>query len=497
MPMLKIPGRTDVRRTFLLVLIIASAVAGWAQPTDPFSPENPVVMGRGGSFTAKATGYNSFFANPAGFAGDGELTLASANVWAFMNRELVAIAQEMAGGQLPFGRSAAPRATDDAYASLQDNFAALEEWVQSEDPATMEAILNEAAGTSGIAWEEGDDIADVLAAAGTDDVVAFLEALDDAAEASGSTEYPPDLIDDILADVEAALPSGYARVGGQIGLGYVGNGIGLGLFANTEATVDGTNALQATGLAYNTITFVGGLGLSFGNLDLGVSLRPTVFGYSAVSAAPIMGAFLAGGTVDFTTMFANTVYYGSGLGVDLGARWRFGPFSLGLAVKDVLGTQISYRKSDFSTYYDSLLAASLPVGSELSAEEQADAWTIPMKVNAGFEFDPDLGVLSYLLDPSFGVDLLDVTSMVRLWQSGAEITPDQVLEMLNFGGELGLLRFLTLRGGYYGGYISGGVGLDIFLIDINAAVAGDFSRDANGRWGFTNVGGSVELGIRF
>ena len=120
MPMFKIPGRPRVRRTVLLLLFIASAVAGWAQPVDPFSPENPVVMGRGGSFTAKATGYNSFFANPAGFAGDGELTLASVNVWAFMNRELVTIAQEIAGGQLSFGRSATPRSTDpDAYESCR------------------------------------------------------------------------------------------------------------------------------------------------------------------------------------------------------------------------------------------------------------------------------------------------------------------------------------------------------------------------------------------
>ena len=96
MPMLKIPGRSHVRRTLLLLLIISSAVAGWAQPADPFSPENPVVMGRGGSFTAKATGYNSFFANPAGFAGAGELTLASMNLWAFMDQEAVSISRDTA-----------------------------------------------------------------------------------------------------------------------------------------------------------------------------------------------------------------------------------------------------------------------------------------------------------------------------------------------------------------------------------------------------------------
>jgi hypothetical protein len=486
------------RRQFtILMLLLASTLS--AQPFDPFQPANPVVMGRGGSFTADATGYNSFFYNPAGFARSGELTLASANVWAFMDRELVELARGMASQSLGLSGSVSARAVDpDAYAGLVDNFEEIAAWVEDEDPAVMETILQNAAGDAGITFEPGDDIADVLAAAGTDDIVAFLEAVDVQADALATSPlYNPTAINDLLNEVDAALPSGYLRVGAQAGLGYVGNGIGLGLFANAEATVDGTNILQAYGTAYNTITFVGGLGLTFGRLNLGIAVRPTVFGYSRVNAAPILSSYLSGGTIDFATMFTSTVYYGSGLGVDVGALYELGPFSFGLAVRDLLRTQINYSKTDFDTYLGALTSASLPVGSALSADELANAWTIPMKVNAGVQFNPDLGVLTYLIDPKLSVDLLDMTSAIRTWQSGEQVTVDQVVGMLNFGGEVNLLRFLAVRAGYYGGYLSAGVGLDIFLLDINAAIAGDFGRDDTGAWGFTNVGGSVEVAIRF
>ena len=504
-----------MRRTYIVALLALCAVAAEAQPFDPFQPENPVVMGRGGSFTATATGYNSFFYNPAGFARGGELTLAATNVWAFMDRDLISFAQDIAEGTLgiplslstasvsPASASVAPRANVSARAldpatvdELGDSFTALEEWATNEDPAVIQDIVEEAAGGSDVQYEPGDDFADILASADTQDIQQFLEDFEAAAEARSPT-YPAGTLAGVLDQIQSALPGGFLRTGAQAGLGYVGNGIGLGLFANVEATVNGENILEAYGTAYNTITFVGGLGLTFGGLNLGISVRPTVFGYTRVNAAPILSSYLTGETIDFTSMFQNTVYYGSGLGVDVGALWELGPLSMGIAVKDLLGTQIGYRRSDFDSYFQALQQASLPVGSALTPEELASAWTIPMKVNAGIEFHPDLGVLSYLIDPSVSVDLLDMTSAVRTWQAGEQVSTEQIVDMLNFGGELRLLQFLALRGGYYGGYLSGGVGLDIFLLDINAAIAGDFGRDASGQWGFGNVGGSLEVAIRF
>ena len=68
--------------------------------------------------------------------------------------------------------------------------------------------------------------------------------------------------------------------------------------------------------------------------------------------------------------------------------------------------------------------------------------------------------------------------------------------MLNIGGQINLFRFLSVRGGYSGGYLSAGLGLDMFFLDLNAAISGDFGRDDTGAWGFTNVGGSVEVALR-
>ncbi len=493
-----------MRRSLTLLLILFGAVGVSAQPIDPFQPANPIVMGRGGSFTATASGYNSFFYNPAGFARDGELTLTSANIWAFMDRDFVSIAQDIVGtgaGIFSGAPAASSRAIDPAaLEGLEGYFTDLTDWVAGAEGAgaDLEAIIVAATGDTDINITNESDLAEIIAAAGTEDVIAFLEAVE---QAAGDAGYPlPFTVDDLQAALASALPSGYLRVGGMAGIGYVGNGIGLGLFLNTEGIVDGTNLLQATGMAFNTITFVGGLGLSFGNLHLGLAIRPTIFGYSEISAAPIVSSYLAGGSFDgfdISTIFTNAVYFGSGLGIDVGALYELGPFSFGIGVKDFLGTHIAYRATTFDEYYQAIIAASLPLGSELTAEEEDAAWTIPMKVNVGAEFHPDLGVTSFLFDPSVSVDLLDLSLALRTFQAGQQMTTDQILSMLNFGGEVNLLRFLSVRGGYYGGYLSAGLGLDIFVVDINAAIAGDFGRDAAGQWGFSNVGGSVEFAFRF
>lgn len=484
-----------MRTLTIAIALLAVATTLSSSPLDPFTPENPVVMGRGGSFTATARGYNSFFSNPAGFARSGEFTLASVNAWAFMDRNLVSIAQDIVGSDFGSARSVSRGFDPAAFEALEgyvDDFAG---WVESTDSATLTSIIQAVTGNTGLVYTDQDDLAAILAAAGTDDIIAFIYALE--AEAAAQGAPLPFTADEFSAAVAAALPGGKLRAGGQIGLGYVGNGLGLGLFANTEVSVDGTSLLQARGIAYNTITFVGGLGLTFGKVDLGVAIRPTVFGYSRVNAAPLIADYIAGKTIDPSVMFNSTVYYGSGLAVDLGARYGVGPFSFGLAVRDLLGTRIQYRKTSFDEYVQALSGAALPIGSTLSPEEQDAVLQIPMKINLGFEFHPHLGVLSFLIDPRVSVDILDATRIVRLWQLGDEVEPSDVLSMLNVGGQVDLLRFMSLRAGYYGGYLSAGLGMRVFFLDVNAAVAGDFTRDATGSWGFSEVGGSLEVAIRF
>jgi hypothetical protein len=502
MPMFNSAGRISVRRSLTALLLLFVAIGVFPQPFDPFQPANPIVMGRGGSFTATASGYNSFFYNPAGFARDGELTLTSANLWAFMDRDLISFAQDLIGSSLGFLPSptaaASSRALDPAALEGLGDFATdFSDWVTGAAGAgaDLQAILVDATGDAGIIITSESDLADIIAAAGVEDLIAFLEAVEQAATDAG---YPlPFTVDELEAAAAAALPNGYLRAGAMAGIGYVGNGIGLGLFANAEGIIDGTNLLQANGTAFNTITFVGGLGLSFGNLHLGIAIRPTIFGYAEIAAAPILMGYLAGGELDIATLFANTVFFGSGLGLDAGALYELGPFSFGFAMKDFLGTKIAYRTTTFDEYYQAIIAASLPLGNPLTADQESAAWTIPMKVNVGAQFHPDLGVVSFLFDPSVSVDLLDLSLALRTFQAGQQMTTDQVLSMLNFGGEINLFRFLSIRGGYYGGYLSAGVGVDMYVAELQAAVAGDFGRDAAGQWGFSNVGASLEFAFRF
>ncbi len=503
------PLPNKLRLLFVISLVFTLSIAVSAQSFDPFMPTHPMVMGRGGSFTATAEGYNTFFFNPAGFAADGELTLASATVWAFTNSDTISLAQDLAGSLLglPSSSVSAPtpsfddvavRATfdEELLAGLEEDLAALSDWVQNTPDEVLEQIVQDVLDDPGYQFESEADLAEFVAAAGQEDAIAFLEAVEEAAAGAG---YPlPVTVDQLEAKIAEALPGGYVNAGAMAGLGYAGRGIGLGVFANVEGTVDGTNILQASGSAFNTITFVGGLGLSFGELDVGIALRPIVLGYSRMNMGPLLTGYLAGGSApSLNTVFANTVYFGSGLAVDIGAAYNMGPLRVGFSVKDLLGTQLGYRKASFDQYVAALQEFALPTGSALTDEELASAWTIPMKMNVGLEFHPDLGVVTYLLDPRLSVDIVDLLGIVGTAESEAGFSLRDALSMLHLGGEARILRFLSLRGGYYGGYLSGGVGVEVLFADVNAAVAGDFGRDADGVWGFSTVGGSFEVAIRF
>lgn len=78
-----------MKKTFLIALV-AAVVAGGVFAKEismaPFAPRSPVVMAQGGSYTAVASGYDSLFSNPAGFASPkGSLTIASAMPWVYGN----------------------------------------------------------------------------------------------------------------------------------------------------------------------------------------------------------------------------------------------------------------------------------------------------------------------------------------------------------------------------------------------------------------------------
>lgn len=66
----------------LLLLLLLSPATADPVKEKPLIPYSPELLGQGGSFTAVAEGYNSFFTNPAGFAyTEGEGTFPSLTTW--------------------------------------------------------------------------------------------------------------------------------------------------------------------------------------------------------------------------------------------------------------------------------------------------------------------------------------------------------------------------------------------------------------------------------
>lgn len=73
------------RALFLTLCALALALSAFAQTSlAGLSPKDARSMGMGGSFRVFATGYETFFGNPAGFSGPGTLTLADVATWVYL-----------------------------------------------------------------------------------------------------------------------------------------------------------------------------------------------------------------------------------------------------------------------------------------------------------------------------------------------------------------------------------------------------------------------------
>jgi len=497
----------------LMILLVALAGTQVFGQFDPFDPQNPTVMGQGGSFTANAEGYNAFFHNPAGFARKGDFTLTSINTWAFMDRQIFDLIVKLATEGMPDGGEPAMQTVSSKETTEEDPFASInwedygidpetgeellrqveeiETWVseQSEEDLTtlFEEITENSEVLADIDLENVEGIDDIIEQVDVEDIFTLLDEIEEA-----DPTFPVKS-EELKETINAALPGGNIRVGAMAGLGWVGKGIGLGAFFNTEVNLKGENILFAKGKAYNTTTFVGGLGLNFGNLSVGGAVRPSLLSYTVVEPYPIIQSLMFGDgseEMSVASIFANQIFYGWGLAFDVGALYDLGPLTFGLAVKDLFGTQYDYRKSDFDPFLEAIQQVSLPEGEELTEEEAASAWKVPMKISVGAQFHPNLGFLRYIIDPRVSLDIVDLTGFLHAKEAGENFN---ALDMIHFGSEVKLLSLLKVRAGYYGGYLSGGLGLKLLFLDVNAAVAGDFDSEGN----FSNIGGSIEAAIRF
>lgn len=517
-------------KIFIGVLLLLPGIL-FAQ-ADPFLPPTPVAVGQGGAFTANAEGMNAFFYNPAGFARDGEFTLLSVTPWAFMDKSLLDFlikTFDLASGEEPAGsvsRQLDP-GTLEQFGLSEDDLTGLEDiaaWGGKLTPEQQEAAVKSVAESEDLKTQLKDaglpedtfsklledpsgEISDealseilVTVLSNPTIMTTALEAASDGAESEGADELDTSSAQALADKLDPAknpkIPSGNLRAGAQVALGYVGHGFGLGAFVTADAQFRGKNLFGTKGRILNTVTLAAGLAFPIGPITLGAQVRPTFMGYSNVNPSSLISSLSGGGEPDLQALIGD-VYTGFRIGVDVGALWDIGPFTLGAAIKDILPFKLQQATKYTGEEYLSLLTAGelpLNTGAPVPDEELYDV--PPFKLNVGASFHPDLGALSVLFDPRISVDVRDLIGIIRAGNDDAYLDPT-VWDFLNIGAEVKILRFASFRAGMYDGYLTAGVGAHLLFLDINAAIAVSGLNTDLEPVQFKNIGFTLETAIRF
>jgi len=289
--------------------------------------------------------------------------------------------------------------------------------------------------------------------------------------------------------INSQLTTGGLGAGSSLGIGYVGDGLGLGAAFIVDSSLFGPSLLGVTGDLTATLGFIGGLSLPFElgggmKIHVGADIRPMIRIHSPityVTANAIISALQTGDSV-ISALNPATAYYGSGIGLDLGAIAELGWFSFGLSIRDLGGTQFNYASNSFGAVTGTLASqGNFPSGSRVS-----DTYVIPMDVGFGIAFRPDLGRGNLFFDPLISFDMRNIV--------GAIDGSADFWTLLHAGAEIRLLNMLTVRAGLNQGYLTFGAGVKVWSLDMNVAI---FTQELGAYLGDRpNAGMSISADMR-
>jgi hypothetical protein len=277
--------------------------------------------------------------------------------------------------------------------------------------------------------------------------------------------------------------------GGSMGIGFAGNGLGLGVFLLLDSCLSGDTLADATGDVTTTVAFIGGLSVPLKVLGMtvhvGGDVRPMIRIHAPVGsgAAPAVLDALSGQTNLLTALAPLNALYGLGVALDLGLIAEAGALSFGVSVRDLGGTTFDYARSTVGAVQTGLSTGlRFPPGTV-----PPESSTVPMSVNAGFALHPDMGTARSAFDPVVHLDVLDIVGLVT-----GQRAP---WTYLHAGLETTIASVFAVRAGLSQGYLTGGFGLHMVFLDLNAAI---FTREmGTQQWESPSSGATLELAVRF
>ncbi len=306
-----------------------------------------------------------------------------------------------------------------------------------------------------------------------------------------------DKLDSEYDTEEALLAEAMSRqlstngIGSQsaVGLGYVGKGIGLGLISTVEADAQGKTQLGTEATAYWTLAAPMGYAVDLEPVEgykvaLGGDIRPMYRLAVGTTAADLLDMVSGEGDVD--DLHENPVRTGSAMAFDLGAIFHTGPWRAGFSVRDLFGTEFYYMETQLGALLEEK-------GYEDVKAERLKGYGIPCVIRLGGAFCPELGI-PVLTDLSVHTEY-EIPIMPRNNEGDHLAPPGTFFTNLNMGGEVELFDIVSFQGGLTSGYLTGGLGLDFFFIEMSLA---GYTEELGPHAGDNPASGfSMELAIRF
>lgn len=274
-----------------------------------------------------------------------------------------------------------------------------------------------------------------------------------------ATLLADDTVQQLLRSIYAAL-----SINGPLYFGFVGEGIGFGLYNNSGFTLEsvGSTAIQAQ----LSERFILNGGYAFA-IPLPESWN------SSLSAGIVLKGFLRGDVTIETSLLSlpslvenvspelltgSPFTLTSGIGADVGIRYGLGDWlAVGLTGTDAI------------TFTGALEYEALDGFIGSTEDPGSPSYTIlPQQINLGFLFSPPLGVVErYVTDLAV---MLDYRNIFDFWITPA--STENILLKLGLGLEARLLEVLSVRAGLNEGLFAAGLGIDLTIMQLNAAMFG-------------------------
>lgn len=246
---------------------------------------------------------------------------------------------------------------------------------------------------------------------------------------------------------------------GPLSFGYIGKGLGFGVFNQSSLRLSSDNSLTANIEAWDDIVMTGGYAyrLPFSgdihSLDAGILLKGGFRGKidGQVSVVDIM-------ELNYQSVIDEPFSFTSFIGADLGLRYNWkDSLAVGLVGRDVYTPTLT---TDYNNVIE-FLEGAVPVD-----QNQYD--TIPFQLDIGVMFIPKADLSRYSI--SEVKLLLDYTDIFDFWLY-PEVANNPVLHV-GLGTEITILEILDVRLGFSQGLPSAGIGLDLHYFQLNASMFG-------------------------